>query len=157
MSAAEGCCSPTLDLRFHVALDTADLGAAVAFYEALLGVGPTKLRADYARFELDVPPLVLALNAVAVPGALPRGRLSHLGMRLPSQAALQAVRQRLAAQALPARDERGACCYAEQDKVWTRDPDGNDWEFYLLLADVDAADAGMQPAAGPACCEPGSC
>lgn len=151
MTASEPCCSPALDLRFHVALDSHDLAAAVTFYSQMFGLPPAKLRRDYAKFELDVPPLVLALNAVAAP--LPQGRLSHLGMRLPSHAALAAVRQRFAGAGLAMRDEVGTtCCYARQDKVWVRDPDGNEWEFYVLLADVDAADAGVQKTP---CCEPG--
>jgi len=29
------------------------------------------------------------------------------------------------------------CCHAIQDKVWIRDPDGNQWEFYELLEDLE--------------------
>ena len=27
------------------------------------------------------------------------------------------------------------CCYALQDKVWVRDPDGNEWEVFVVLKD----------------------
>ncbi|WXB20217.1 VOC family protein [Pendulispora albinea] len=27
-------------------------------------------------------------------------------------------------------EENTACCYAMQDKVWIRDPDGNHWEVF---------------------------
>ena len=48
-------------IRFHLSLNVADLGRSVAFYRILFGVDPAKLRGDYAKFELDDPPLVLSL------------------------------------------------------------------------------------------------
>jgi len=27
------------------------------------------------------------------------------------------------------------CCYATQDKAWVRDPDGNEWEVFVVLQD----------------------
>ena len=32
-----------------------------------------------------------------------------------------------------------ACCYAVQDKVWVDGPDGEPWEIYTVLADVEMA------------------
>src|SRR5262249_36063555 len=29
------------------------------------------------------------------------------------------------------------CCYALQDKAWVRDPDGNEWEVFTVIADVE--------------------
>ena len=50
--------------RFHVGLNVADLGRSVQFYRLLLGVEPARQYDDYARFELEQPPLVLALALV---------------------------------------------------------------------------------------------
>ena len=34
------------------------------------------------------------------------------------------------------RDEmQTSCCYALQDKTWVRDPDGNEWEVFVVLED----------------------
>ena len=34
------------------------------------------------------------------------------------------------------RDEMHTnCCYATQDKTWARDPDGNQWEVFVVLED----------------------
>ena len=34
------------------------------------------------------------------------------------------------------RDEMQTnCCYALQDKTWVRDPDGNEWEVFVVLED----------------------
>jgi hypothetical protein len=27
------------------------------------------------------------------------------------------------------------CCYALQDKAWVHDPDGNEWEVFVVLED----------------------
>lgn len=138
-------------VRMHVALDTQDLDSAIAFYAALFGTPPAKQRADWAKFELDEPPLVFSLNAVspgtADRGARARGTLSHLGFRVASLERLAAIRERLAAAGLLAREEqRTTCCYAESDKLWAEDRDGNAWEFYVLLADVEADSAAWRPA-----------
>src|SRR5881275_2499946 len=61
---------------FHVALYVADLEAAIARYEKLLGQPPAKVRHDYAKFEIADPPVILSLNVGGVPGAV-----SHLGIR----------------------------------------------------------------------------
>ena len=44
--------------------------------------------------------------------------------------------------------ERGECCYALQDKVWLTDPDGNRWEIYAVLKDVET----KTPSAPAGCC-----
>ena len=47
------------------------------------------------------------------------------------------------------------CCYARQDKIWVRDPDGTPWEIFVTHADVEQ-EAGT-PGSGSAtaaCCDP---
>jgi hypothetical protein len=29
------------------------------------------------------------------------------------------------------------CCYARQDKIWVRDPDGTPWEVFATLEDTE--------------------
>ena len=46
------------------------------------------------------------------------------------------VRARWAAEGLVTEDEMQVnCCYALQDKTWVRDPDGNEWEAFVVLED----------------------
>jgi hypothetical protein len=33
------------------------------------------------------------------------------------------------------------CCYALQDKTWARDPDGNEWEVFVVLENTEPAEA----------------
>ncbi len=151
-------------VRMHVSLDTDDLERAIAFYRAFFGCDPAKVRHDWAKFEVDDPPLVFSLNAVRR-SVVDRthGRLSHLGLRVGSAAAVAAARVRVVAAGLEVRDEPGVtCCYARQDKIWVEDPDGTPWEMYVLLEDVDAPDAAAVPEASAqqapaACCAPSCC
>ena len=65
-----------------------------------------------------------------------------------------AVRARWIAQGLIPRDEMGTdCCYAVQDKSWVRDPDGNEWEVFVVLQD----NLPEKPAQEAACCGPNCC
>ena len=60
---------------------------------------------------------------------------------------------------LVTRDEmKTDCCYALQDKTWARDPDGNDWEVFAVLADNPPEQSAAEPSYGvPACCAPTCC
>ena len=47
-----------------------------------------------------------------------------------------AMRQKWAEAGLITRDEMQTdCCYATQDKTWVKDPDGNEWEVFVVLQD----------------------
>src|SRR5207249_4648022 len=46
------------------------------------------------------------------------------------------MRQKWVDAGLVTRDEMQTnCCYAIQDKTWTQDPDGNEWEIFVVLQD----------------------
>ncbi|HYT94121.1 MAG TPA: ArsI/CadI family heavy metal resistance metalloenzyme, partial [Gemmataceae bacterium] len=128
-------------IRFHLSLNVSDLARSVGFYRTLFGREPAKLRGDYAKFELDDPPVVLSLEP-APPGS--SGALNHLGFRMPGAAALVAMQQRLEGAGIRSRREEGVeCCYARQTKFWVHDPDGTLWEIYTLDGDLDHRGAGQ--------------
>jgi catechol 2,3-dioxygenase-like lactoylglutathione lyase family enzyme len=139
-------------VRFHLSLNVSDLRRSAAFYETLFGKGPAKVRPDYAKFELDDPPLVLSLEPS---GAGRGGALNHLGFRLPDAATLVAMQERLERAGIRSKREAGVeCCYARQTKFWVTDPDGTLWEFYTLEGDLEHRGEGqsleaMLPAAEP--------
>jgi catechol 2,3-dioxygenase-like lactoylglutathione lyase family enzyme len=128
-------------VRFHLSLNVADLNRSVAFYRTLFNMEPAKLRADYAKFEPDDPPLVLSLEPT------PRGAggpLNHLGFRLPDAKTLVAMQERLERAGIRSQREEGVeCCYAKQTKFWLTDPDGTLWEIYTLEADIEHRGAGQ--------------
>lgn len=120
-------------LKAHLALNVHDVERSIEFYKKLLGLEPSKVRTGYAKFDVQNPPLNLTLNQHQFGE---RGALSHLGIQVASTADVLATRQRWAEVGLLTRDEMQTnCCYALQDKTWVRDPDGNEWEVFVVLAD----------------------
>jgi catechol 2,3-dioxygenase-like lactoylglutathione lyase family enzyme len=120
-------------VKFHASLNVSDLPRAVAFYRALFGHEPAKAYADYAKFEVDEPPLILSLKPQRCGVG---GPLNHLGIRLRTVEELKAVQARLeAAGFAPKRQDDVRCCYAHQTKFWVTDPDETLWEVYVLFDD----------------------
>jgi catechol 2,3-dioxygenase-like lactoylglutathione lyase family enzyme len=124
--------------RVQLALNVADLDAAIDFYSKLFAAEPAKVRPGYANFAIADPPLKLVLiehgdgreHGTA-------GALNHLGVEVETPEQVQAATARLSGQGLEADvQESTTCCYAVQDKVWVDDPDGAPWEFYTVLADA---------------------
>lgn len=120
-------------LKAHLALNVTDVTASIGFYRKLFGIEPSKVRTGYAKFDVQNPPLNFTLNEGSVPN---RGALSHLGIQVRSTDDVLATRARWNEAGLLTRDEmQTSCCYATQDKTWVRDPDGNEWEVFVVLQD----------------------
>jgi catechol 2,3-dioxygenase-like lactoylglutathione lyase family enzyme len=117
--------------KTHVALIVSNLEQSVSFYQTLFGVEPVKYKADYAKFDVNNPPLNLTLNLAEE--IQPGGTLSHLGIQVDSSETVQAAIQRFQQAKLATFEEHNTdCCYAIQDKVWVTDPDGNRWEIFVV-------------------------
>src|SRR5438105_2078953 len=131
-------------LKPHISINVRNVQRSIEFYRQMLGIEPSKVRTGYAKFDVQDPPLNLALNEVPnLPGP---GALSHLGFQVASTDDVLAMRQRWADAGLITRDEMDTdCCYANQNKTWVADPDGNEWEAFVVLTD-------NLPAASSACC-----
>ena len=128
MSAAE-----VTALKAHLAINVNSVEESLEFYRKLFGIEPSKVRTGYAKFDVQNPPLNFTLNEVPVTN---RGALSHLGIQVGSTEDVLAVRQRWMETGLLTHDEMQTnCCYATQDKTWVRDPDGNEWEVFVVLKD----------------------
>ena len=120
--------------RIQLALNVADLAAAVRVYSDMFGTGPTKERPGYANFAIADPPLKLVLfeNPDAV------SPLNHLGVELGSSADVDTFAARFADAGLEHTSSVvDRCCHAVQDKVWVSVPDVplGAWEFYTVLDD----------------------
>jgi catechol 2,3-dioxygenase-like lactoylglutathione lyase family enzyme len=121
-------------LKPHVSLNVRDVEASIAFYRKLFGIEPLKVRRGYAKFDVQEPPLNLAMNQAATNEQ--RSKLSHLGIQVASTEDVLAMKARWEAAGLTTRDEMQTnCCYAVQDKTWVSDPDGNEWEVFVVLED----------------------
>jgi catechol 2,3-dioxygenase-like lactoylglutathione lyase family enzyme len=124
--------------RVQLALNVADLDAAVDFYAKLFAAEPAKIRPGYANFAIADPPLKLVL--IEHPegrGHGTAGALNHLGVEVETPEQVREATAWLSGQGLdPEVQESTTCCYALQDKAWVDDPDGTPWEFYTVLADA---------------------
>jgi catechol 2,3-dioxygenase-like lactoylglutathione lyase family enzyme len=120
-------------LKAHLALNVKNVEESIGFYKRMLGIEPAKVRAGYAKFDVQNPPLNLTLNQNPFKE---RGALSHLGIQVASTEDVLAMRARWTEQGLETFDEMQTnCCYAVQDKSWVQDPDGNEWEVFVVLQD----------------------
>ncbi len=121
-------------LKVHVSVNVRNVNKSIDFYRRMLGIEPSKVRTGYAKFDVQNPPINLALNEV--PELAGPGALSHLGIQVRSTEDVLSTRQRWAEAGLVTRDEmQTECCYARQDKSWGDDPDGNEWEVFVVLED----------------------
>jgi catechol 2,3-dioxygenase-like lactoylglutathione lyase family enzyme len=144
-------------LKPHVSINVNNVTESIEFYRKMLGIEPAKVRTGYAKFDVQNPPLNLALNEIPFNE---RGALSHMGIQVASTDDVLAVRMRWADEGLITRDEMQTnCCYAIQDKTWVTDPDGNEWEVFVVLEDnLPETDHGIERCAltGPtsqiSCC-----
>jgi len=134
----------------HVSLNVSDLDRSVAFYRGVFGE-PAKLKADYAKFVSADPEIHLALQPGLPAASAGTGPLSHLGIRVASLDEVRRRRAELRERGIVSEEEkREACCYALQEKFWLSDPDGNRWEVYTVLEDLEHESRAGEEAA--ACC-----
>lgn len=135
-------------LKAHLAINVKDVAPSIEFYKKLFGIEPSKVRKGYAKFDVINPPLNFTLNQVSFGE---RGALSHMGIQVSSTEDVLATRERWFKEGLVTRDEMNTdCCYAVQDKTWVHDPDGNEWEVFVVKED----NLPEKPAQSVACCSP---
>ena len=149
-------------LKAHVSLNVKNITSSVEFYEKMFDIKPLKVRPGYAKFDVQNPPLNLALSEFDYNE---KGALSHLGIQVASTEDVLTTKSRWEEIGLLTRDEmQTSCCYALQDKTWVRDPDGNEWEVFVVLEDnlnePASCECGAQSLAenetAAACCVPTS-
>ena len=131
----------------HISLNVSDLTRSTDFYRRFFGE-PKKLKSDYAKFVAANPEIHLALQPGVGAGPGTEANLSHLGIRVETSDEVRTWKRDLAGRGLPVGEEtREACCYALQEKFWVTDPDGNRWEVYNVIEDIE--DVGRE---AQACC-----
>ena len=120
-------------MRLQLALNVRDIDEAVKYYSKLFNSEPHKRRPGYANFAIDKPPLKLVLfeNPHAPE------RLNHLGVEVFDAEEVSKAGSRLkAADILSETEERVVCCHAEQTKIWSDEPQGLRWEWYVITDDA---------------------
>lgn len=136
--------------RMHIALNVSDLEASKRFYQLLFGVGPSKERPRYAKFEPNDPSVNLTLNEIDESFSV-EGGSAHFGVQVKTVANVHEALERFKSAGIETiTEEATTCCYAVQDKVWVIDPDGHRWEVFVVL-EADAKDALYEESG---CCGP---
>ena len=121
-------------MRLQLALNVDDIEKAVDFYSTLFGVEPAKRKPGYANFAVENPPLKLVLfeNPEAAE------RINHLGVEVFDDDEVRAATDRLKAAGMEHLvEDESTCCYATQNKVWAREPEGLRWEWYRVTGDSE--------------------
>ena len=139
--------------RMHIHVGVEQLETSIKFYNALFGVEPAKIKADYAKWMLEDPRINFAISTRAKQG------VDHLGLQVDDETELAELRSRLQGADLSMYDEgESVCCYARSDKSWVQDPSGVPWEAFQSMADAQlfSSDDAPATAAAGACCTPAS-
>ncbi len=118
-------------MKTHISLNVSNVKESIEFYKKMLGTEPFKVKSDYAKFDIENPPLNLTMNQVKFNKG---GSLSHLGLHVRSTEEVLSIGKRWTENGLLTLDEMQTdCCYSFQDKIWVSDPDGNSWEVFTVL------------------------
>jgi len=125
-------------------MDVSNIEQSVAFYKIFFDQEPTKLLDDYAKFEVEEPPLNIALNHFNEPDT--GGPVNHFGIQLKSSDAILRAKERFEKAGFKIEQELDtACCYAVQTKIWVADPDANGWELFVVT------EKNSEEGCGPGC------
>ncbi len=119
-------------MRLQLALNVKNLDSAIAFYSKMFDAAPHKIRNGYANFAINNPALKLVL--FENPDA--DQQLNHLGVEVFDSSDIEKASKRFEnAGILGSVQMDSVCCHAEQDKVWAKDENDLDWEWYLIKDD----------------------
>lgn len=139
--------------RVHVHMKVSDLVKSRDFYARFFGARPVKEKPGYVKFLPPWGPLNLALSEGRPADG--RGPVDHVGIQVESRETVLRELARVKAAGLAVREELDVdCCHANQDKFWVHDPDGVEWEVYVLNRDLEDAPRGLPLAKGTSCCTP---
>ena len=121
-------------MRLQLALNVRNLDEAVDFYTRLFDTPPRKRKPGYANFAIAEPPLKLVLFENAESAE----RINHLGVEVFDDADVHRATDRLKAAGMEHLvEDESTCCYATQNKVWAREPEGLRWEWYRVIEDAE--------------------
>ncbi len=117
--------------RMHIHVGVACLEQGIAFYNALFGVQPNKIKPDYAKWVLEDPRVNFAISTRSITTGI-----DHLGIQVDDETELQGLYERLMQAELSVyREGNTHCCYAYSNKTWVQDPVGVSWEAFHTMDD----------------------
>lgn len=138
--------------RMHVSYYVSDINKSIAFYNALFGMEPTKVKDNYAKYILEKPSLIISF--IENP-SLVQNTFGHLGFQVASEEAFLEKHKFFKSKSMVNLEEIGvSCCYAVQNKFWLTDPDNYQWEIYQFLEDAEFDDPHKKSTNEEVCCMP---
>jgi len=144
--------------RLHVHVAVKDLDTSLRFYSQLFAAAPTVRKADYAKWMLEDPRVNFAISQRGL-----KSGVQELGIQAENREELHELYSRLQRIDRPVLEEgETTCCYAQSEKSWVADPQGQPWEIFLTTG-TSAAYGHDAPVADPmqaresCCCEPSCC
>lgn len=112
--------------RFHVNLNVSNLNQSIQFYSELFGHEPSVVKEDYAKWMLEDLRINFAIN-----NRSKKIGVNHLGLQADNAEEFHQLEDQLNAAELKTFAEgKTSCCYAQSEKAWVMDPDGNSWETF---------------------------
>lgn len=122
--------------RLHVHMGVKDLKESIAYYSAMFGEEPVKVKEDYAKWA----PKDLGVN-FAISQTCGEEGIGHLGVDVDADDELARLGMRLKAVDAPMMvDGDVSCCYAKSKKAWSEDPSGVRWELFHTYGESEAFD-----------------
>jgi len=115
-------------MKLHVSMNVEDFAASIKFYSGLFKQEPTIIKDDYAKWDVESPPV----NFVIEPAVKKPAGLDHLGIQVEKDGDLADLATRIQASGQPHTGvENANCCYANSDKAWVQGMAGEKWEAFL--------------------------
>ena len=126
---SESLAFPT-QLRPTVQIDVNDLDSSIRFYQAVFNRPATEISDNNARFNPYNPPMDFQL----IKRSNAQQRDGHFGIQLKSSEDIQRYKSRLESAGFDVELEESetACCFSVANKAWLNDPDGNQWEIFVV-------------------------
>ncbi len=123
-------------LHLHLNVEQNLFDKSVEFYTTLFGQAPSKLKADYAKWQIDDPSVNFVLGTACEQDN--KVGVHHLGIQVDTSEELANIASTLDdAEAPLLRVGETTCCYSESEKNWTMDPSGIRWETFRSFGDTE--------------------
>ena len=118
--------------RIHIHISVDNLLDNIKFYSTIFGTAPTVQKDDYAKWQLDDPAVNFAISKQGQTNGI-----NHFGIQVDAAVELDELTQRFDnADISYSSQENISCCYANSNKHWVLDPQGNAWESFHTLGDA---------------------
>ncbi len=120
-------------LRAQVDIPVSNLQQSIKFYSALFNKRASHVTEDVAIFNPYNPAANIRLRSAQDV----KPREGHLGIQLKSSKEITRYRSRVegAGYHVDIEETESACCFSVANKAWINDPDGHQWEIFVVTGE----------------------